>query len=271
MPFHGKDFWALILGGSSGFGLASAKKLADWGMNIFLVHRDTRGAMLKVKEHFDALSKTDVAFHALNLDALTESGRTEVLTQLESTIGNGRVRVLLHSIAAGRLKRFAPSQSATTGDAPQSLATEEDLAATVQAMGFNLLSWVQDVCERGLFADDARVMAFTSEGSVRVWPGYGPVSAAKATLEAVVRSIAAEFAPFGIRCNLLQPGVTDTPALRFIPSAKDMMSRARGRNPFERLTRPEDVANVVALLCMDEAAWINGATLRADGGEFVVV
>ena len=113
-------------------------------------------------------------------------------------------------------------------------------------------------------------MALTSEGSARVWPGYGPVSAAKATLEAVVRSIAAEFTPFGIRCNLLQPGVTDTPALRVIPGAEAMMSRARNRNPLNRLTRPEDVADVVALLSMDEAAWINGTCVRVDGGEFVV-
>jgi len=310
MLFHGKDFWALILGGSSGFGLACAKKLSQWGMNIFLVHRDRRGAMVKVEEHFDAIRETGVAFQALNLDALSANGRTKALTQLTATIGDGRVRVLLHSIAAGRLKRFAPPRSAQTVDALQSLATalgespdavqkaveslvadgvdelapllgesaldsstmatEEDMADTIQAMGFNLLFWVQEIHERGLFADDARVMALTSEGSARVWPGYGPVSAAKATLEAVVRSIAMEFAPFGIRCNLLQPGVTDTPALSVIPGAEAMMSRARQRNPLNRLTRPEDVADVVALLSMDEASWINGACLRVDGGEFIV-
>ncbi len=310
MLFHGKHFWALILGGSSGFGLASAKKLSEWGMNIFLVHRDRRGAMVKVEEQFDAIRKTGVAFQALNLDALRANGRTEALTQLNDTIGDGRVRVLLHSIAAGRLKRFAPPRSTQSVDALQSLATalgespdavqtaveslvangvdelapllcesaldgsslatEEDMAASIQAMGFDLLFWVQEIQERGLFADDARVMALTSEGSTRVWPGYGPVSAAKATLEAVVRSISMEFAPFGIKCNLLQPGVTDTPALKVIPGAKAMMSRARQRNPLNRLTRPEDVADVVALLSMDEASWINGACIRVDGGEFIV-
>jgi NAD(P)-dependent dehydrogenase (short-subunit alcohol dehydrogenase family) len=150
------------------------------------------------------------------------------------------------------------------------MATEEDMSASIHAMGFDLLFWVQEIHRRGLFADDARVMALTSEGSARVWPGYGPVSAAKATLEAVVRSIAFEFAPFGIKCNVLQPGVTDTPALRVIPGAEAMMSRTRQRNPMKRLTRPEDVANVVALLSMDEASWINGACLRVDGGEFIV-
>ncbi len=123
MVFHGKKFWALILGGSSGFGLASAKKLSQWGMNIFLVHRDRRGAMVKVDEHFGTIRETGVAFQTLNLDALSANGRTEALTQLEDTIGNGRVRVLLHSIAAGRLKRFAPPRSAQTVDAIQSLAT----------------------------------------------------------------------------------------------------------------------------------------------------
>ena len=308
--FHGEQYWALILGGSSGFGLASAKKLSQCGMNIFLVHRDRRGAMVGIEEHFEEIRETGVAFQALNLDALSANGRDEALAQLKETIGEGRVRVLLHSIAAGRLKGFAPPGSAqsvdavgrladslgqspdtiqkaveklvddgidelapllgesVTGDFPT--ASEEDMAATIGAMGFNVLFWVRETHERGLFADDARVMALTSEGSARVWPGYGPVSAAKATLEAVVRSMAVEFARFGIRCNVLQPGVTDTPALQVIPGAKAMMSHARQRNPYNRLTRPEDVANVVALLSMEEASWINGACLRVDGGEFIV-
>ena len=66
---------------------------------------------------------------------------------------------------------------------------------------------------------------------------------------------------------MIQPGVTDTPSLRLIPGSDHLKQGALLRNPFHRLTRPEDVANVIYLLCRDEAAWINGAVIRVDGGE----
>ena len=93
------------------------------------------------------------------------------------------------------------------------LASEDDFAQTIHSMGTNLLFWVQDIHTRGLFSPDARVLGLTSEGSEVAWRCYGVIAAAKAALEAVARSIAVEFAPYGIRCNILQPGVTDTPAL----------------------------------------------------------
>jgi enoyl-[acyl-carrier protein] reductase I len=93
------------------------------------------------------------------------------------------------------------------------------------------------------------------------------VSAAKAALEAITRSIALEYAPFGIRANCIQAGVTDTVSLRRIPGSEALKAHSITRNPFNRLTTPRDVANVVYLLCKDEAAWINGVVLPVDGGE----
>ena len=76
-------------------------------------------------------------------------------------------------------------------------------------------------------------------------------------------------APYGIRANVVQAGVTDTPALRAIPGHTHLRARARLRNPFRRLTTPVDVARVICLLASDEAAWINGEVIRVDGGEHV--
>ena len=55
--------------------------------------------------------------------------------------------------------------------------------------------------------------------------------------------------------------------MKLIPGSAGMKAEAELRNPFSRVTTPEDVANVVALMCTDEAAWINGTILRVDGGE----
>jgi NAD(P)-dependent dehydrogenase (short-subunit alcohol dehydrogenase family) len=129
------------------------------------------------------------------------------------------------------------------------------------------MTWTQRIHAAGLFAPDARALGLTSEGNGVAWRGYAAVAAAKVVLESVSRAIAVEFAPYGIRSNIIQPGVTDTPALRVIPGSGRMKAGARRRNPFGRLTTPEDVANVVYLLSLDEARWINGALIRADGGE----
>jgi enoyl-[acyl-carrier protein] reductase I len=149
---------------------------------------------------------------------------------------------------------------------PTELSTR-DVQLTIDAMGTSLLDWVNELRARRLFAADTRVVAFTSEGARRVWRGYGAVSAAKATLESLVRSIAFELGPWGIRANCVQAGVTETRALGLVPGSELLKLQAIARNPMGRLTTPEDVANAVSLLCKPEAAWINGTTLVVDGGE----
>lgn len=262
--------WALILGSSSGFGLATAKALASRGMSVCAIHRDRRGAMPRIEAAFDEIRSHGGGFLALNIDALSADGRSTALDSLKEAMGaGGKVRVLLHSIALGNLKPVAPvhpdvADDTNYGDA---LVDDEDMARTIYSMGTSLLSWVQDVFARRLFAADARVFGLTSEGNQVAWRGYAAVSTAKSALEAVSRSIAVEFAPYGIRSNILQPGVTDTPALRVIPGNERMREVAARRNPFGRLTRPEDVAALIAILCRPEAAWVNGAIIPVDGGE----
>jgi len=261
-----RDEWALILGGSSGFGLAAARKLAACGMSVAVAHRDRAGAMASIEPAFEELRRYGANFFALNVDALSPQGRARILDELAARAGNGRVRVLLHSIALGNLKPLARSRFA---DDHGLLLDEDDFAGTVLAMGTSLATWTRALHERELFAADARVLSLTSEGNEVAWRGYAAVSAAKAALEAVSRSIAVEFAPWGIRSNVIQPGVTDTRALRMIPGSEAMKASALRRNPFGRLTTPEDVADVVALLCTPESRWVNGAILRVDGGERV--
>jgi NAD(P)-dependent dehydrogenase (short-subunit alcohol dehydrogenase family) len=297
-----KGTWGLILGGSSGFGLATAHKLAAHGMNLYLVHRDRRGAMGRIEPEFEKLRGAGVEVVTRNADALDPERRAEILADLAEKMGEGRVRTLLHSIAFGNLKLIAPEAprphavphprarlAAELGideaklaaaadrlfeegaDGLDGLATPpayaaryldaEDVARTIHCMGTSLLDWVQDLHAQGLFAPDARVFGLTSEGNALAWKGYAAVSAAKVALEAVARSIAMEFAPHGVRCNVLQPGVTETPALEAIPGSGHLKASARRRNPFGRLTTPPDVANVVYLLSLDEAAW-PGSTAR---------
>ncbi len=254
--------WALILGGSSGFGFASAKRLVGDGMSVAVLHRDRRAAMEEVESRFDSLRHHGVGVLTFNADALSLETRERVLAELAAELGStGRVRLLLHSIAWGNLKPLVPGRDPAL--------EEEDFSHTVHAMGTSLATWTRATFARGLFAPDARVLGMTSEGSQVAWSGYAAVSAAKAALEAVSRSIALEYASHGIRSNVIQAGVADTPALRRIPAHEAIVNGALRRNPLGRLTEPGDVANVVSFLASDDAAWINGAVLRVDGGEHI--
>jgi enoyl-[acyl-carrier protein] reductase I len=145
----------------------------------------------------------------------------------------------------------------------------DDFQLTIQAMGISLYDWVKAIFEAKLFADDGRVVSFTSEGNSKALKNYAAVSAAKVTLEAITRNIALEFARFGIRANCIQAGVSDTASFQMIPGNNKLKKHSLERNPFDRLTLPEDVANVVYLLSKDEAAWINGTIIVVDGGEHI--
>ncbi|HET9238544.1 MAG TPA: SDR family oxidoreductase [Oligoflexus sp.] len=261
--------WALILGGSSGMGLATAKKLAQNGYNLFVVHRDRRGSMKTVDAAFDEIRAMGVKLEAYNMDALSNEGRQAILNNIADTLHDGKIRVLLHSIALGNLKLAAPKSDPSLPYDDSNLLNEEDVSQTIYNMGTSLLFWVQDIHKRGMFAPDSRVFGLTSEGNQVAWLGYAAVSAAKCALESMARTIAKEFAPHGIRCNILQPGITDTPALRLIPGSESMKEHAIKRNPLGRMTTPEDVAGVVYLLSRDEASFINGALIRVDGGESI--
>ncbi|NSL90774.1 SDR family oxidoreductase [Chitinophaga sp. Mgbs1] len=257
-PHH---YWALILGGSSGLGLAAAKKLAAHGMHLCIVHRDTGIEMEKIREAFDALRATGVQVITFNVSVTNAEKRGEILQQLKALMGtDGRIRCLLHSIARGTLK-------AMDGETP---LTADDFMVTLEHMAVSLYDWTSAVVQQQLFAPDARVLSFTSEGSHRAWKHYAAVSAAKAALEAISRSIALEYAHRGIRANCIQAGITDTRSLRMIPGHEQLLAYAQEHHPMQRATTPEDVATIVYLLCKDEAAWINGAVIPATGGSHIV-
>ena len=94
---------------------------------------------------------------------------------------------------------------------------------------------------------------------------------AKALLEAYIRQLAVELAPRNIKCNAIQAGVTDTPALRLIPGHEDAIELTLRRNPYKRLTTPEDVAKTIVAFSAPELAWMSGNVIRVDGGEDVAV
>ncbi|MDP2701217.1 MAG: SDR family oxidoreductase [Candidatus Rokubacteria bacterium] len=259
--------WALVLGASSGFGAATSLALARAGLNIFGVHRE-RTSTLPNAERLAADIKTlGREAHFFNINAPDEEKRAEVAGERELILRErdelGQVRVMLHSLAFGTLKLFI-------ADPMKEAVTKAQMDMTLDVMAHSLIYWAQELVGRGLMGRGGRIYAMTSAGGARVLPFYGPVSAAKAALEANIRQLAAELAPRGITANSIRAGVTDTPALQKIPGSDAIKEHAGRRNPSGRLTTVEDVAKAIVVLSHPDTYWMTGNVIGVDGGEEIV-
>ncbi len=259
--------WAIILGGSSGFGFAAVEKLAMHGMNVAVIYRETAIAERLVKEKFSKMAEVfEVEIKPFNINALDTLARKMFIEQFTTIIGEKySVRLLLHSIARGNLKPLV-SQGADMEKSDEILSIE-DISLTTHAMSTSILDWARSIIKAELFQPDARIIGLTSEGVHKYWECYAAVSIAKASLESLTTYMAIELSKYGLKTNLIQAGITETPSLKMIPESEKLIRIAKKRNPMGRITKPDDVANVVYLLCTDEASWINGSLIHVDGGE----
>lgn len=259
MEMKGKH--ALVIGGSSGIGLATVKKLASHGCNITIIHRDRKQGVMELGTINADLSKSfNVSISSHNIDATNAEKIEECLQSLKSS-GISSFDIVLHAVSRGNLKPFI-------SDGPK--LTTQDLALTIEAMGTNLKLWVDGLLSNNLLTKGSKILTLTSEGNDKFWTGYGAVALAKSTLETLSKYLAIELAPKGITVNIIQAGVTDTPSLRLIPGSDKLIEESRQRNPYQRLTTPEDVANTIFLLSQPEANWINGSLIHVDGGEHLI-
>ena len=113
---------------------------------------------------------------------------------------------------------------------------------------------------------DSSIVGVSSLGSTRVLENYVLVGTSKAALESLVRYLAVELAPRGIRVNAVSAGVVETGALEHFPNREQMIEYSIARSPVGRLVEPEDVADAVAFLCSPQAKMVCGHTLVVDGG-----
>lgn len=250
--------WALILGASSGFGEASARSLARAGYDIFGIHLDRRAGLERVEAFQAELEDMGRRAHFFNMNAANPEKMESALDDMSERMDEGEdIGVLMHSLAFGTLKPYVGDDTITPAQ----------MDMTLRVMAHCLVDWTQAVLRRDLMGENGRIFAMTSSGSQRVIPTYGAVSAAKAALESHCRQLAWELAPRNITVNALRGGVTDTPALRKIPEHHKIIDGALAKNPADRLTTPEDVAEALVALCSPGTYWLTGNVINVDGGE----
>jgi enoyl-[acyl-carrier protein] reductase III len=235
------------------------------GASVF-VTGGSRGIGKAIARRFAELGAAKVAIGYLRSDAAAEATAGE-LRELgaEVTLVRGNVsseRVLAEVGALGPLDVLV--HNAATGVIRPALDTEDrhwDWTMTANARA--LLSLARVAAPQ--MPSGSSIVGISSLGSHRVLENYTLVGTSKAALESLIRYLAVELAPRGIRANGVSGGVVDTGALEHFPN-RDEMLRFGAANPAGRLVAPEDIAGAVAFLCSPEAEMVRGQILVVDGG-----
>ena len=251
--------WVLLLGGSTGHGAATAKKLAKDGYGIIAFHFDRGEAKKLAQETIEEVNDlTGGRCHYFNTNAASEETIDKYLPEIIKITNGKPLKLLLHSIAFGTTTNFF-------GEKP---VTQRQMDMTIHVMGNSLLYWTQKLFGEKLLGKGSRVMGLTSEGNYLAMEGYGPVSVAKVAMEAIIRQIGWELGEHGITANAVQAGITPTRALTKITDRwEEWVERTKSRNPMRRTTMPEDVAGTISMLLKPEADFINCSIIYCDGGE----
>ncbi|MFN8518504.1 MAG: SDR family oxidoreductase [Chloroflexota bacterium] len=264
----GRERWALVLGASSGFGGAAAKGWAAAGFHILGVHLDLRGTIAAADAVREAIAATGVQVVFHNVNAADDERRAGVVAAIGELFAERRaagadpyIGAFLHSLAFGATLPYI------AGEPGGKELSRKQMEMTADVMAHSMMYWVRDLFHAGLLGRGSRLFAMTSEGATLAVPTYGAVSAAKAALEAHVRQLALELMPHGITVNAIRAGVTDTPALHRIPNWEHLLGEAERRNPGNRTTRPEDVADALVALASPLTHWMTGNVIGVDGGE----
>ena len=239
MTFEGAS--VLVTGGSRGIGKAIALRFASLGAGRIAIGylRSDRAA-----------EETAAELKELGAEPTLVRGQVASQRVADEVAALGPLDVLVHAAATGVIR--------------PALETEDkhwDWTLSANARAF--LSLTRAAAPS--MPAGASIIALSSLGSTRVLEDYVLVGASKAALETLVRYLAVELAPRGIRVNAVSAGVVETGALDHFPEKELMLEMGR-RNPVGRIVSPDDVAGCVTFLCSPEAEMIRGQTLIVDGG-----
>lgn len=238
---------ALVTGSSRGIGRAIALSLADFKVDVAINYLRNRQ---KAEETAHEIESRGVRSLVLKGNVANPEHVERMFTKLEEAWGG--LEILVSNAASGVLK---PAKDLTLH--------HFDWAMHINAAA--LLPLIQQFSRLQAQGEKALV-AVSSLGAIRAIPNYTAVGASKAALESMVRHLAAEFAPEGIRVNAVSAGTVDTDALKHFPNRDELLENSRERTPAGRLVDPQDVANTVVYLCTQYASMIHGQTIVVDGG-----
>jgi 3-oxoacyl-[acyl-carrier protein] reductase len=223
----------LVVGGSSGIGLALIKHLAVQEVNIYNISRNASDEWPDGINHIQA----DVLGDLSNIEA-------QLPEQLHG---------LVYSVGSINLKPF------------QRLS-REDFFNDYQ---INVLGAI-DIIHLSLKAlkasGDASIVLYSSVAAKAGMPFHASIASAKAAIEGLTLSLAAEFSSFKIRVNAIAPSLTDTPLAKNLLSTEEKKEASAKRHPLNRIGAPDDIALATQFLLSDHSGWVTGQVIGIDGG-----
>ena len=232
----------LVTGGARGIGKAIALRFAE---------RGAARVAIGYLRNDSAAEETAEELRAAGAEPLLVRGNVSSERVLGEIAAGGPWDAVVHAAATGVIR--------------SALETEDKhWDWTMNANAKALLSLSRATAPS--MPSGSSIVAISSLGSHRVLENYVLVGTSKAALEALVRYLAVELAPRGIRVNAVSAGVVETGALDHFPNREEMLSMARSRTPAGRMVEPDDVADAVQFLCSPGAEMIRGQTLIVDGG-----
>ncbi|MEJ1231065.1 MAG: SDR family oxidoreductase [Galbitalea sp.] len=239
---------AIVTGGSRGIGRRIAETLAAEGTEVVLTYR-------RNEADAEAVAR-----------AIRDSGGSAVAARLELESEADVDALFADHFADGRRLDILVASAAASAFHPVVDLKPHHLE---RSWATNVRSFVL-LAQRAVrqMTDGGRILAITSYGSIRAFPGYGAIGADKAALESWVRHMAAEFGPRGITVNAINAGLVDTDSLHHyyglpgVPALSTMIDRI----PLGRLGAADDVAGAVSFLAGPGAGYITGHVLTVDGG-----
>jgi len=243
-----KEKVALITGASRGIGKATAIELAKQGAHIAVNYVQNDYAAASTAEEILAFGVKAEIFRANVGDLDCLSG---LIKDIEAKLG--KIDILVHNAALGAFKPLHKLKM-----------NQWDLSLNINTKAF--LALVQKVLPGMEEKKEGLILAVSSLGSHHYIPNYGAIGISKAAVENMVRYLAVELMPKGIRVNGVSGGLVDTDALRAFPFFEVFKTEVVKRTPAGRIATPEELARVITFLCSPESSWIVGQTLIADGG-----
>jgi NAD(P)-dependent dehydrogenase (short-subunit alcohol dehydrogenase family) len=245
-PLNGKI--ALVTGGSRGIGAAITRKLASWGCTVCVNYVERDGPAQALATELQAMGN-GVSLHRADLSVPSD------IEQMVRDIGAkyGDLHVLVHNAGA---TKFSLLEDATV----------------------NHWQFVQDTNSRSTWLlakhalplmksrPGARYITITNSSTTRIIPRAGLFAVAKAGMETLTKYLSFELAPHGIVVNCVRPGLVKTGVFKVRPEFAGGLKHEIATSPWRRATTVKDAADVVAMLCLDEASWIVGQIITVDGG-----
>ncbi len=239
---------ALVTGSGRNIGRTIALTLASRGADLFIHDLPASEGAEAVADEVRALGRRA---WVLGADLRHVKQIRTMFDEIKEQ--TGRLDILVNNAAMGAARgamRISPSNwDLTLETSARSVVFCSQHAARLMTSGWG------------------RIVNLSSLGSRRYIPDYIAIGASKSVVENVTRAFAVELAPKGILVNCVCGGMIDTSTLKHLgPSIQAQKADYEARCPMKRLGRPDDLAKVVAFLCSDDAGWIVGQTIVADGG-----